>query len=229
MSQSKCAIKTHRRPHQIIRKFSNAGCTAAENSGTLTGGAATASSGSATFSSLNFTKAGTYYFKFTSSSLTSVCSTAVTISHAAASQIAFTTEPSSSTGGTAFATQPVVKIYDTYNNLVTSGADATATITLSLPSGTGVLAGTNSMNAVAGVADFAGKGLNINLSGAKTLRASKADTSGSGGTTAKTADTASFTISVGGATQLVFTVLQTFEWVRQFSFARHGAHNAVLA
>ncbi len=26
-----------------------------------------------------------------------------------------------------------------------------------------------------------------------------------------------------------FLVLQTFEWVRQFSFARHGAHNAVLA
>ena len=112
-------------------------------------------------------------------------------------QAVFTTQPPNSTAAVAFYPQPVVTIRDSNGNTVTTGPDATATITLTLQSGTGTLSGTTSMAAVAGVANFTGKGLSINLAGSKTLRATKAATTASGGTPAATVDSATFTISNG--------------------------------
>ena len=95
----------------------------------------------------------------------------VTVSSGIASKLAFTTQPSASTvSGVAFAQQPVVTIQDAAGNTVT---DAINPITLSLTTGEGTLGGTLSMEAVNGVADFSGKGVNINQAGTdKVLTAS---------------------------------------------------------
>jgi len=99
--------------------------------------------------------------------------------------LSFTTQPSASTAaGQAFAQQPVVTIKDAAGNTITTGADATATVTIALSQGLGVLGGTASMAAVAGVANFSGKGLSVSVAGAdKVLQASAALTMGTRTTT----------------------------------------------
>lgn len=122
----------------------------------------------------------------------------ITADPALATNLVWFTQPSSAAQNVVFATQPVIKIRNASNAVITSGPDATALVTISLFSGTGALSGTVSMNAVAGVADFSGKGLKISLYGNKTLRATKADTSASpGGTLPFSADSASLNISNG--------------------------------
>src|ERR1035441_1321646 len=134
-----------------------------------------------------------------------------------ASQLVFTTQPSASTAaGVAFATQPVVKIEDASGNAVTSGADSTVSVTLTLTTGTGTLGGTATMNAVAGVADFAGKGLNINLVGAdKVLTATATIAAGT-----KTSTTSpAFAITFAPASQVVFTTQPSASTVAGVAFA----------
>ena len=95
----------------------------------------------------------------------------VTVTNGLDIKLAFTTQPSVSTvSGVAFAQQPIVTIQDAAGNTVITATDS---ITLSLSTGTGTLGGTLSMNAVNGVADFSGKGVNINQTGSnKVLTAS---------------------------------------------------------
>lgn len=121
----------------------------------------------------------------------------ITGSAGVATHLDFTTQPSSAAKNVVFATQPVITIKDASNATVTTGPDATALITISLFTGTGVLSGTVSMNAVAGVANFVGKGLKISLAGNKTLRATKADTISGGGTVSFTVDSNNLNISNG--------------------------------
>ncbi len=111
-----------------------------------------------------------------------------------ASQIVFSTQPSVSTvSSTAFAQQPIVTIKDAQGNVVTTGADSTKTVTLSLTTGSGVLAGTLTKTAVAGVADFSGQNLAIDLMGAdKVITASAPITAGT-----VTAVSNSFAITAG--------------------------------
>jgi len=126
-----------------------------------------ASSGSATFSDLTINQYGTAYtLSASATGLTSATSNAFNVSYGAASQLSFATAPSSGAyAGVAFTTQPIVNILDAYNNIV---ANATNTVSLSIandpPTGS-TLGGTTSMAAVAGVADFSGKGLNISRAG----------------------------------------------------------------
>lgn len=127
----------------------------------------------------------------------------VTFTAGAASRIVWSSGPTSAVAGVAFSPQGVIQIQDTNGNLVTSGPDATATITISLQSGTGSLSGTTSMAASGGVANLSGLGLSINLVGTKTLRATKASTVGGGGTAAMTADLTSLVITPASAGQLV--------------------------
>lgn len=118
-----------------------------------------------------------------------VASAAYTITGApgVATNLVWSTQPSTAKAGVAFATQPIITIRDASLATVTSGPDATALITITLLTGTGALAGTVSMNAVAGVANFAGKGLNVTVLGDKVLRATKAVTGGSGSFSADSA------------------------------------------
>src|SRR5207244_4178152 len=73
------------------------------------------------------------------------------VSPAAAAKLVVTTQPSGATAGAAFGGQPVVKVEDAYDNVVTrDGSSVTAT----LGSGSGSLAGTVTKAAVNGVATF---------------------------------------------------------------------------
>src|SRR5581483_2398865 len=108
-------------------------------------------------------------------------------------QLAVTTQPAGATAGSAFSTQPVVKIEDAYNNVVTSD---TSTVTVALNSGTGPLQGPTSKAAVAGVASFTNLRLD-DASDAKVLRFTD------GALTL--ADANSFTVSPAAASKLVVT------------------------
>lgn|GEM_PF-1569233 len=120
----------------------------------------------------------------------------VTFQNGPAASIVFTSQPPDGYASVALSTQPVISILDANGNTVTTGADATDTITMTLQYGTGSLGGNVSMAAVAGIANFSGKGLNLSDAGAKTLRATKSSTTGSGGVGALTADSTSFNITL---------------------------------
>src|SRR5512134_1424488 len=114
-----------------------------------------------------------------------------------ASQLAFTVQPSSAAAGATITPAIQVTARDAFGNAVPA---FTGTVTLALgtnPPGTGVLDGTTSVAAVAGVANF--PGLNIDEAGAGyTLTASATGLTG--------ATSTPFTITPGAATQLAFTV-----------------------
>ncbi len=123
--------------------------------GSVVGCSGTAtSSGVSTFTGCTIAKAGSgYTIELSSGGLTKAVSTAVTVTPASATQLAFTTAPSSSTAtGVVFATQPVVAVEDAQNNIVTSNA---AAITLTYD-GAGLTCTTNPVTAASGVATFAG-------------------------------------------------------------------------
>ncbi len=111
-----------------------------------------------------------------------------------ATHLVVTTDPSASTGGVPFATQPVVHLLDSKGATATS---ATNPVTLSIagsPAGVVLTCDNNTVNAVGGVATF--QGCSINKAGTYTLHA----TSG-----ALVPDTAPATITVGPASQVAFS------------------------
>ncbi len=141
----------------------------------VTGGGATiactanplaASAGVATFAGCTMTKAGTWTLTATAGALTAATSASFAITPGAAAKLAFTTSPSASTvAGSAFASQPVVALQDTYGNLATSSS---GTISLAITAGTGTSGAalsctTNPLATASGLATFAG--CKINLAG----------------------------------------------------------------
>jgi hypothetical protein len=90
-----------------------------------------------------------------------------------------TTQPAGAFTGTAFSTQPVVKITDAGGNTITS---STANVVASIASGAGTLSGTTTVAAVNGVATFTN--LKITGTGNHTLTFTAA-----GGLTAATSNT----------------------------------------
>ena len=134
-------------------------------------------------------------------SLTATSATIAIVS-AGAAQIAFSTQPGGAVAGVDFAQQPVITIVDAAGNPIIAGADATAHITLSVASGSGVLLGTTVVQAIAGVATFTD--LLMQNAGAKVITATKEDTSGSGGTSAMTATSNTFIVGAAAGSQLVF-------------------------
>ncbi len=136
-----------------------------------TGGLAKAAvAGVATFAGCAIDLAGTYTLTATDASLTAATSASITITVGAASRVAFTTEPSNSTGGSAFATQPVVTVQDAGGNTVV-GNTSTVTLALATPGGaTLACTGGLAKAAVAGVATFAG--CNIDRASNRTITAS---------------------------------------------------------
>jgi hypothetical protein len=113
--------------------------------------------------------------------------------HAAADHLVFTTQPAGATAGQAFTVQPAIAVVDLYGNLVSTGADASAAITMSLTSGTGTLSGTITKTATSGVAIWSD--LQIDSHGSKTITATKSDLAGSGGTPSKTVASDSFSVA----------------------------------
>lgn len=163
----------------------------------------TAVGGVATFSNLKIDLTGIKSIEYSASGLTSVTGSDLTVIPGIATQLVLTSEPSSGVVNSVFSTQPVIQIQDAQGNVVSTGVDATATVTVSLGSGTGALAGTQTLAAVAGVVSFTN--LKATTIGAKTLHFVKSDTSGSGGTAPLSVDGTSFTVAAGSGVQLVFT------------------------
>jgi len=155
----------------------------------------TPSSGVATFAGCSLDKATTYTLKATSGALNSTTNPPITISAGTATQLVFTTAPSSSgTSGTAWAQQPAVTVEDAAGNTVTTFATG---VTLAINTGTGTLTcTTNPVTPSSGVAAFAGCALDKPAT--YTL---KVTATGIGDSTTHP----SISISVGTATQLVFT------------------------
>ena len=127
-------------------------------------------------------------------------SAAFNITPAAASQLAFTVQPSTAVAGASIAPPVQVEIRDALGNLVT-GSTASVTVTIgNNPPGTGVLSGTTTLNAVAGVATF--PNLSINRDGVGyTLTAASGVLTG--------ATSTAFNVNPGAATAVAITTMPT--------------------
>lgn len=141
------------------------------------------------------------------------------LGYADASKLSFSTSPSNAYAGVAFTTQPVVQILDANDNLV---EDATDTVTLSIlndAAGSSTLGGTASMAAAAGVADFAGKGLNINRAAEGfTLSASSGELTTATSSTFNILSPVEITYPDGGETLTVSTAYD-ITWAEYGSLA----------
>jgi PKD repeat protein len=173
--------------------------------GTLAGYTSIESTGgSATFTNLEIDQAGTYTLTATGNPFPVhgvVNSVSFTVSPGPAAVLAFITQPSNSTGGIPFLTQPVVALEDAFNNVVTGPTD---TITLQIDegdpntTGSGSLMGTSSLalTGSTGMASFTN--LALSLTGTYVLKASDSTNNA-----ITSVDSAPIFIGVGPATQIV--------------------------
>jgi len=174
------------------------GTLSCTNAGGLT---VTVSAGTASYSGCSITKVGTGYTLTASSTPSHTAPSSANsfnITPGAASKLAFTQSPSSSTGGIAFTTQPKVTVQDQNANTVTSNSSS---VTLAITGGTGTSGATlscttNPVAASSGVATFSGCAIDKSGTG-YTLTATDGSLS--------SAASSSFTISVGPAAKLAFT------------------------
>ena len=165
--------------------------------GTLSGTVTVAAvAGVAAFSNLSINKAGAgYTLAASATGLTGATSTGFAITSAAASQLAFTVQPTTQSAGVSITPGVQVSARDAFGNTV-PGFTSAVTVAIGTNPGAGTLSGTTSVSAVSGVATFAD--LSINKTGTGyTLTASAA---GVGGTTSS-----AFNITPAAAAQLVFT------------------------
>ena len=129
-------------------------------SGTVT---VAASSGVAQFSNLNIDKTGTgYALQATAAGLTAAASLPFNIAAGTADQLGFIVEPTSTAAGASIAPAVQVEVKDASGNRVTTATTSVTLAILDNPNG-GVLAGSATVAAVAGVATFSN--LSINKSG----------------------------------------------------------------
>jgi YDG domain len=146
-------------------------------SGTLQGTLSmTASNGTARFSNLSHNVATNITLAFSASGLSGTNSSTIAVSAAAASQLVFTTQPGSSSYGSALSPQPVLQSQDAFGNYSTVGLGSSQSLTLSLSAGSGSLQGTTTLDigtgANNGVAVFSGLTVNAAGSGKQLTAAS---------------------------------------------------------
>jgi uncharacterized repeat protein (TIGR03803 family) len=159
-----------------------------------------ASSGVATFSNVVLDTAGIYTLAVSDGALTGANTSSFTVSPGAASQVAFSQQPTRTVVSMAIDPAMTVNVEDRFGNIVTSDS---STITLSVHTGPGTLTGTVSAAAVNGVATF--DDVVIDITGTYTLNA--ADGSLTSG------NSSSFVVgSTGVPTQLVFLSLPSTTW-----------------
>ena len=185
--------------NNVVTNDSSTVVTASVSAGaTLVGTqTATAVNGVATFNNLGISgTAGTAYTitysaTYGGNALT-VATQSVTPTVGAATQIAITTQPVGSTAGALLGTQPVVKVLDSGNNVVT-----TANVSITASASGGTLAGTTTVSTSSGVATF------TDLTFAGTANTNYTLTFAASGYTSQTSS--SFSVGVGAATKLVLT------------------------
>lgn len=190
-------------------------------SGTLSGTATVAAvNGIATFTDLSINRPGTgYTLTATAENANSGTSNSFNIVVGAKAKLAFTQQPSNSTGGVAFSTQPQITIQDSCDNTVTGATDS-ITLAIGTNPGSGTLSGTKTISASAGVATFSG--LNIDKAGGGYTLVATA----SGLTTAYSNG---FTVNIGNATHFdvsgITTPLLTGGLASVVVTARDAANN----
>ncbi len=112
--------------------------------------------------------------------------------------LVFTQQPTATTGGVAISPSPAVSIEDSSSNVL----NVTSLVSMSITSGTGA-SGAHltcaSVRAVAGVATFPNCAINKHGTGYKLTASS------TNGGTATTVDSSAFDVTVGAASQLIFT------------------------
>ncbi|HMA47209.1 MAG TPA: hypothetical protein VKP11_08425, partial [Frankiaceae bacterium] len=169
--------------------------------GTLSGTTTVAAvAGVAAFSTLSIDRAGSgYTLVATATGLSGATSAPFDVTVGAASRLAFTVPPVTTTAGATITPAIAVTALDAGGNTVT-GFTADVTVTIGANPAAGTLSGTTTVAAVAGVATFST--LSINRSGSGyTLVASASGVTGAGSN--------AFTIDPGPATQLDITVQPT--------------------
>jgi hypothetical protein len=164
---------------------------AATLSGTTT---VNAVAGVATFTNLKVAGAGAYTLKFAATGLGTTTSSSFTTTQSPAS-LSIQTQPSGAVSGSAFATQPVVRILDNAGLLIASGSNSTLRVTASRNSGSATLGGTTSISAVGGVATFT----DLAFTGTGTGSHSLAFTATLAGISVNSSN---FTVQAGAATRL---------------------------
>ncbi len=171
----------------------------ASGSGTLAGTLKpSAVAGVATFGDLAIQQAGAYTLTATDGSLTSLTSGTITITPAAASQIAIGQAPTAATAGVAISPTMTADVEDQFGNIVTTdGSKVTVAISTG-PTGAAIT-GTAQVTALHGVATFTG----ISLKTAGNYKLAFSDAS----LTAATSST--FAISPAAAAKLAFAQAPT--------------------
>src|SRR5439155_1171088 len=171
--------------------------------GSTLSGSATVSavSGVATFGDLSINTSGSgYTLTATATGLTGATSTPFGITPGAATHLVFTVQPANATAGTTLTPAVQVAAQDAAGNTVPSfSGSVTVALGGTNPAG-GTLAGTTTVAAVSGVASFG----NLSLDKVGTGYTLTAAAAGPTGATSN-----SFNVTVGAASQLVFTVQPT--------------------
>jgi large repetitive protein len=163
-------------------------------SGTVT---VNAVNGVATFSNLSIDRTGAgYTLTAASGALTGSTSAGFTVTPGAATALAFTVQPSSAVAGATIAPAVQVAVRDALGNTVTSST-APVTVAIGTNPGGGTLAGTLTVNAVNGVANFADLSIDKAGTGYSLTAASGALTGATSG---------AFNVQVGTGTRLAFVV-----------------------
>ena len=147
----------------------NAVTASVESGGGSVGGTTTvnAVNGVATFTDLRVNGGGTKTLRFSATALTSVVSEAIPVNQSASS-LRVQRQPAGASSAIAFTTQPIVEILDAAGLVVTAGTGSSLVVTATLASGSGVLNGTRTATATAGVATF--NNLSITGIGPHSLR-----------------------------------------------------------
>jgi trimeric autotransporter adhesin len=149
----------------------SSGASGTFENGTASTTATTASNGRATAGAFTAnTIAGGYTVSASVSGVSASAGFALTNNPGAASKLAFTTEPSSTaTKNSAFATQPVVTVEDTFGNTVGTDGSSVTLALKSNPEKASLACTANTLTASGGIASFAG--CKINKDGTFSLHA----------------------------------------------------------
>ncbi|HTH63848.1 MAG TPA: hypothetical protein VL563_04130 [Gemmatimonadales bacterium] len=166
--------------------------------GTLSGTTTVAAvAGVAGFSTLSIDKSGTgYTLASAASGLTAATSATFNVSAGAATHLLFTVQPATGPAGIAITPAVEVTAFDSLDNVAT-GFTGNVAMAIGTNPSAGILSGTTSVAAVAGVATFASLKIDKMGSGYTLIASSSGLTS---------IQSAAFDVLVGTATKLAFTV-----------------------
>src|SRR5690606_16147613 len=115
----------------------------------------TATGGTVNFSNLRVDVLGTgYTLGFSATGVTGVTSAGFAVTAGAAATIVIQTQPAGAVAGAAFTTQPVLRLHDSFGNLVTQNNTTVVTASLSANPGNDTLGGTVAVAASGGVVTF---------------------------------------------------------------------------